>query len=911
MPLTPGFVTAPVRPTGYSGGDRADRVEVRNHQMSIHSFTELFRQATANISPFPYQIRFAEADELPELVHAPTGAGKTATAVLGWLWRYLFTDRPTPRRLIYCLPMRVLVEQTRDEARKWLDNLGLAEQVRVHVLMGGEDGEEWDLEPEQAAILIGTQDMLLSRALNRGYGMGRFRWPMHFGLLNSDSLWVLDEIQLMGTGLATSTQLQAFREAMGVYGTAKTVWMSATLLPRWLTSIDYRNRIEPELRLHTLRLDPKTDYRADGLRERLDAKKPIRRAVSVPGDERQQQGGTPTSIEVSLMADQPAKLAEFVKAQHQAASLTLVIVNTVDRCCALFEAIRATYSLEAHGRGRKAPQSASSEMPDLKMIHSRFRPKEREEWRLWLTEKELPPSGRIVVSTQVVEAGVDLSAKTLITELAPWPSMVQRFGRCNRRGEFPGDNATSPAQVFWVDVPTPDDKRAAPYSKRELDESRTRIAALTDVGLMTLSRFFAELTDEERNRLFPFDPPHVVRRKDFIDLFDTTPDLAGNDVDISRFIRDGDEIDVQVFWRPVSPPTGELRAADARRLAPAREELCPVKVGNFRQFLEDHTAYRWDSLSSEWVKGDESGVYPGQVYWIATAEGGYDGEMGWNVRAAWHADLWIRDPGTESETGATGELGYDTDILSLYGWQSIASHSDDVIEALRVLFDGLAIAALPREALLVAARWHDWGKVHSVFQEAIRDEVSGAGKRPGDWAGKRDVAKAAPQDAWRRYERKHFRHELASALGVLALLKSGEFPEGWQRLGAAQVDLALYLIAAHHGKVRLSIRSMPDERIPNTLGALFARGVWAGDALPAVDLGGNISAPAVAALDLSPMLLGRVDGQRSWAERMLNLRDCQEIGPLRLAYLEALIRAADMRASKIADERTKPRGLQP
>src|SRR5208282_199110 len=73
------------------------------------------------------------------------------------------------------------------------------------VLMGGEELEpakrEWDLYPERPCILIGTQDMLLSRALNRGYGMSRYRWPMHFGLLNNDAVWVLDETQLMGVGV--------------------------------------------------------------------------------------------------------------------------------------------------------------------------------------------------------------------------------------------------------------------------------------------------------------------------------------------------------------------------------------------------------------------------------------------------------------------------------------------------------------------------------------------------------------------------------------------------------------------------------------------------------------------------------------------------------------------------------------
>jgi hypothetical protein len=44
------------------------------------------------------------------------------------------------------------------------------------------------------------------------------------------------------------------------------------------------------------------------------------------------------------------------------------------------------------------------------------------------------------------------------------------------------------------------------------------------------------------------------------------------------------------------------------------------------------------------------------------------------------------------------------------------------------------------------------------------------------------------------------------------------------------------------------------------------------------------------------MLLGaNADGARSWLERMIALRD--ELGVFRLAFLECLIRAADVRAS--------------
>jgi len=39
-------------------------------------------------------------------------------------------------------------------------------------------------------------------------------------------------------------------------------------------------------------------------------------------------------------------------------------------------------------------------------------------------------------------------------------------------------------------------------------------------------------------------------------------------------------------------------------------------------------------------------------------------------------------------------------------------------------------------------------------------------------------------------------------------------------------------------------------------------------------------------------------GDASWASRMMALRDCTDLGPFRLAYLEALLRAADAKASE-------------
>ena len=253
-------------------------------------FDQLFRQATGQ-SPFPFQIRFATQTQLPVLVNIPTGLGKTAMAVLGWVWRRRFgaveIRRETPRRLLYCLPMRVLVEQTYDVTKQWLDRLDLLGdpgqgKVSVHLLMGGEIDRDWDSYPDGEAILIGTQDQLLSRALNRGYATSRYRWPVQFGLLNNDSLWVFDEVQLMGTGVTTTAQLHAFRSTFKTISSVESIWMSATLEPSWLKTVDFDPPSFPS-RYH--RLDA-SDNKAAVVQKRMKATKRLVRASSLMGDVR-------------------------------------------------------------------------------------------------------------------------------------------------------------------------------------------------------------------------------------------------------------------------------------------------------------------------------------------------------------------------------------------------------------------------------------------------------------------------------------------------------------------------------------------------------------------------------------------------------------------------------------------------
>ena len=829
------------------------------------NYLTLFQQATQGREPYDYQKRLAcgergdksEAEWLSSsgpcesrLISIPTGLGKTAAVVLAWLWNRCgkvaatsvasASQTPWPRRLVYCLPMRTLVEQTRDEAAKWLANLGLADEVGLHILMGGEDAGEWDMHPEREAILIGTQDMLLSRALNRGYGMSRYRWPMHFGLLNNDALWVFDEVQLMGAGLPTTAQLAAFRARLGCASPTHSWWMSATSELDWLRTVDFDPTTLPE----ALKLEEADLNSVDVITIR-GAQKTVARCVQ-------------TSKDAKALA------AEILDTIRERDGLTLIVVNTV-------KLARNLYS-EINKQRKDAPED---ERPIL--LHSQFRPEDRARQLKKVTDAE--GKRRLVISTQIIEAGVDLSAATLFTEVAPWSSLVQRFGRCNRRG------TEADARIFLI---TPE--KTLPYTDEQLASANAEIEKLTASGANASPASLSVVPIPAVDR-----PParHVIRRRDFMDLFDTTPDLAGQDIDIDRWVREIEDRSVQLFWRTWDGGKG-ARPPSTDFPQPHRRELCPAPIGAVKEWLKKKklTPWRWDYLESEWVKVQkemgEFSIVPGQIYLLASEAGGYSPETGFD------ASIPSSVTPLPTATGGTDD-GNEQDPVSGGNWQSIAQHTDEVCGELEVILNGTGVVCT---ALPIAARWHDLGKAHDAFQSKIKLDrrVSADGK------AHTPIAKA-PDGAWKHHRerdaedetlkrRRHFRHELASALAVLQPTV-GSIPEELRNLVA-------WLIAAHHGKVRLSIRSMPDEAVPSGE-RRFARGVWDGDLLPEVPLGGGILSSAVT-LSLEPMELGLCtekpfENQPSWAERMLALRDAPEIGPLRLAYWETLLRSADERAS--------------
>ena len=789
---------------------------------------ETFFQAGVNGKyPRPYQTSLAERD-WPETLIIPTGFGKTAAVLAAWLWKIAHRKDPaTPRRLVYCLPMRTLVEQTETAAKTWIENarerLGL--DIELDVLMGGRsEGRRglpaWMLCPDCPAILIGTQDMLISAALMRGYGTTRYRWPVDFALLHNDALWVFDEVQLTGATLPTSAQLEAFRRKLGLGRASRTLWMSATLDPQWLKTVDFIPK--DSSRCHDL-----DDEDLNGTGHLWTARKQLAPLDLDASNIGNKQG-------LKSYADELANRAVKIAKPH---TNTIIFLNTVARAQAVFASIKKAGGFSGE---------------HLLLIHSRFRGVDRESLMIRL-QTDVPEQGRIIVATQALEAGVDVTSATMITEIAPWSSLVQRFGRCNRYGECGEAGAT----IFLIDLPG---TQTMPYTPEECEAARQNLNELSDCGPQNLAKIPLGVPEQH----------NVIRKRDLIDLFDTDPDLSGFDVDVSLYIRDADNTDIRLFWRQIeagSPPPSDVAA-------PSREELCSASIGNVKKLLarEGVRAWAWDTLLAQWRAVDKDSVFPGMTLMMDSACGGYDPEKGFDPAAEKTVEPAPAASGQEADRAIDNDEDTTSRVLV-----SLAKHSLHARDEADRLARQLELSDSERDILVESALWHDLGKAHDVFKA-----------RCG--LGQQDTPLAkTPDYNWRgRDERNRpcFRHELASALAYLA-------NRDWKQ----EADLPAYLIAAHHGKVRMRLRALPNEKHAEDV-RLFARGVWDGDKLPRTDLGDMIVPETVLNLDL--MQLGEGRFGPSWSARCQAL--LKQYGPFRLAFLEALLRIADWRASKAEED---------
>jgi CRISPR-associated endonuclease/helicase Cas3 len=776
-------------------------------------YPDFFLTATTR-APFPFQERVRNSDAGTTVLKVPTGLGKTDSVLVSWLHRRATEPSGTPRRLAWCLPGRALTEQVASVAEKLIHRLVEAELIRpikVYRLMGGSEDNDATLRPEEEAILVGTQDILLSRALNRGYARNPFRWPIDFALLNNDCLWVMDEVQLLGDGLATSTQLAAFREKLTVFGASPSCWISATVNPAWMETVDF-----PGGPTSVIELDEE-DLKSEIVKMRRSAEKTLERA--------------PASCRL------PQGVAEFVASNHTAGTLTLVIANTVRR------AVEIRAALEKRTTA------------DVRLLHSRFRAADRQQ-HVAAALSAVPDAGRIVVATQVIEAGIDIDASLMVSDLAPYASMVQRFGRVNRMGEGRS------CRIYCVDRPLVGKQRNLVDAGELSEKDQKAVCAPYDPAeVAAAGQTLARLTSAAPADLPPLvSPPspwkHVLRRADILDLFDTSADLGGNEIDISRFVRSDPDRDVYVFWRDwegKTPPDNMAEVGDA--------ELCPAPIGDLPP--KTVKAWAWNAAEGKWARPET--IYPGMTLLLHVSEGKYTADYGWWPESV-DAVVSVVSGDSEMERNDADQKTYKK-----YR-QTLEAHTEQVCEEMRRLLEQLPGMGLElhHDELAAAARFHDWGKAHPVMQETLQ------GSSPPYIEL---LAKSAGNG---KHSRKFFRHELASALAMI---------------GAGESDLAAYVAAAHHGRIRVVVRSMPGERVA---GRERVRGIEDGERLLACSLGSSVERPETA-ITLEQVKLGCApDGAGSWTDRVVRLRD--ELGPFRLAYLEMLLRIADETASARAEK---------
>lgn len=162
------------------------------------------------------------------------------------------------------------------------------------------------------------------------------------------------------------------------------------------------------------------------------------------------------------VANFDAALSKAVTA-YKSGERVLWVVNTVDRCLAI---------------GQKLRTALKDTNAEVLTYHSRFRLCDRQTVHAktvaaFAYQKDVGErTPAIAVTTQVCEMSLDLDADVLISEIAPIPSLVQRFGRANRH--------LTRGKEFQAKLHTYTPPKSLPYTKEELEDSRKFLENLSN-----------------------------------------------------------------------------------------------------------------------------------------------------------------------------------------------------------------------------------------------------------------------------------------------------------------------------------------------------------------------------------------------------------------------------------------------
>lgn len=553
------------------------------------TFAEFFaavhsNDGTAPVLPYTWQQRLANQvlDGIwPEAVHIPTGLGKTGAVTAAVFAMAACADAPT--RLVYVVDRRTVVDaaydhavliqerlrtaepgtilaevadRLRERAGLFGEVLGSSAPLVVSRLRGGEPrDEDWFQSPVAPAVIVGTVDQIGSRLLHRAYGERPKMWPIHAGLVGMDSLLLLDEPHLSVPFLETLSALDRFqpRVAGAHVQPVRTVVLGATL-PK-------EHRPEPSA---TLTLD-EADLLSPAIRKHLDVRKPLVLALAKKD-----------SVEVLVS-----------QAIAAGARRVAVMVNTVDKARNLWASLRKSHDVELV-IGRSRPIDRAEIETQLKALCGPGAPV------ACATDNPV-----IVVATQTLEVGADLSFDTVISEAAPWPSLVQRAGRLLRRAEpYPGQ---------FVVIPSSDPHPGyGDATKHTLDALKSWVAdGDADMGFHGIA--VAEAANRFGRDCYPPIAKAPVLLSEHVRTWSRTSPVPVRDISVAPFLHGVDDRadDVRIIWRQgisdlIHDQEPDLEAPAKRVWASAAigvdvlpyrpAEAIEVPIGAARSFLQGTTS---------------------------------------------------------------------------------------------------------------------------------------------------------------------------------------------------------------------------------------------------------------------------------------------------------------------------------
>ncbi len=432
--------------------------------------------------PFPWQVRLTEqvleTGRWPRAIDLPTGSGKTAaldTAV------FSLAARPDafPRRVVFVIDRRIIVDQVYKQAERIRDRLteaesgilyeirtrladisGNAEPLGIAALKGGVPiDNEWARRPDQPWVMVSTVDQFGSRLLFRGYGVSPGMRPIHAGLAGNDCLVILDEVHLSRPFAATLEAVSRLDNGP-LPRRFQVVEMSAT--PG--TDAEPFKLIESDLESSAI------------LHKRVTAAKQST-LMKVAG--RSAEQALPKAV-LKIMKKELPPHAQSVG----------VIVN------------RVRTARETHRTLREAGYRTH-------LLTGRMRPLDRVRVLEGISGAVDPDRTAddyeltVVVATQAIEVGADFSFDALITECAPVDSLKQRFGRLDRRGSYP-DRTGETARAWILGVQTDiKSKKPDPVYGEALKETWKELEKRFGDGIFDVGTLSPDLDDFPENASAP------------------------------------------------------------------------------------------------------------------------------------------------------------------------------------------------------------------------------------------------------------------------------------------------------------------------------------------------------------------------------------------------------------------------